>query len=300
MTIPAVSKMPGTREQSEYQQQYTRQTSLFLRLNLALQKTLDLEQQLNTVFDELCILFEIDSCLYQNHSENIHVSLGDLQRHTCSYNLTAEDEYLGELLFSRQSRFSKNELEAIENATSALIFPLRNALRHRQAVKCALTDSLTGAGNRISLDNSLKREVDIAHRYQTPLSLALIDLDRFKQVNDQYGHQAGDFVLKEVIQTIASNSRCADMIFRYGGEEFVILLTKTDSWGAHIITERLRAMIAGLACIYENQEIPVTISIGLATLNNADSPKSLLERADSALYQAKHRGRNRVVNLDRA
>ena len=174
------------------------------------------------------------------------------------------------------------------------MYPLRNGIRYQEAIRSALTDPLTGAGNRICLDNVLAREFELASRYQQPLSILMIDIDYFKRVNDTFGHAAGDKVLKTVAETLRVTSRCADMAFRYGGEEFVLLLNKTDLAGARIIAERLRSTIAGLSCIYENSEIPITISIGIAEVREGETRDNLLKRADDALYKAKHSGRNQV------
>ena len=191
-----------------------------------------------------------------------------------------------------------NELRRFDRLVAALACPLRNGLRYLEAVRASLTDGLTGAGNRISLDSVLSREVDQANRYHQPLSLLVLDLDHFKKINDSYGHVTGDYVLKMVAKTIQASSRCADMTFRFGGEEFVVLLNKTDTAGARITAERIRNNISQLSLHFAKQQIPVSVSIGVATLGHGESKDSLLGRADQALYQAKQNGRNQTIVAD--
>lgn len=267
------------------------------RLVLALQKNLAIEPLLQTLFSDLKQDLHLTGLYYYHRNEKLEIELGKRKSHHCEYRLSNEGRYLGDLKLSRAEKFSSAEVNQIEAILSIVIYPLSNALQYHQALQSALTDSLTGAGNRIAMDTALYREKEVAKRYEQPLSIAMIDVDHFKQINDQYGHAAGDAVLQELVQRLAKNSRCADMIYRYGGEEFVILLTKTPLLGANIITERLRSLIADKPFHHKQQAINVTVSIGLITLNTEDDLHTLLDRADAALYQAKHQGRNRVVTL---
>jgi diguanylate cyclase (GGDEF)-like protein len=177
-----------------------------------------------------------------------------------------------------------------------LLYPLRNALTYREVLQNALTDQLTGAGNRAALDNTLKREIDLSKRHQQPLSVLAIDIDWFKKVNDTYGHQAGDEILKQVVDTIAKPSRCTDQTFRYGGEEFVVLLHNTSPVGAAVIAERIRKAVEEQIVVINGDELKITVSIGAATLKIQDNATTLFSRADQALYEAKGNGRNQVVS----
>ena len=267
------------------------------RLVMALQKTLDLRALLQTLFTELQQDLNLSSLNYHHSNEKIDIEIGKCKPHHCEYRLSDEGSYLGELRLSRTEKFNATDLGIIESALSLLIHPLNNALHYRHALQSALTDSLTGAGNRIAMDTDLHREKEVAKRYDQPLSIAMLDIDHFKQINDHYGHAAGDAVLQQIVQRLAKNSRCADMIYRFGGEEFVILFTKTPLLGANIITERLRRLIDEKPFYHNDLTIHVTASFGLITLHHTDDLHSLLDRADAALYQAKHQGRNCVVTL---
>lgn len=266
------------------------------QLNFALQRTLDVKAQMETYFKCLSLRYGIESLAYSFPGESSTLDMGRPRHHSCQYELIIDEEHIGELVITRRVRFAAEEMQALEQTTASLAYPLRNALKFRQALKNATTDPLTGAGNRTALEETTKQELENLRRYDRPFSIALIDLDRFKQINDRYGHAAGDTVLKAVATHIQQNSRATDRFFRFGGEEFVLVMATTDNEGALINAERLRAMIAGLSCVSEGTEIPVTMSIGLASAKSGDDLRSLLHRADQALYQAKSAGRNCVVN----
>jgi diguanylate cyclase (GGDEF)-like protein len=202
---------------------------------------------------------------------------------------------MGELVFRRNQRFSEQELGNLESLLSALLYPMRNALLYRAATQTALRDPLTGAGNRIAMEQTLQREIEMSRRHLQPLSLLMLDIDHFKQVNDLHGHGAGDEVLKAVAASIKDQLRNVDMVFRYGGEEFLILLSNTSREAAAMVGERLRYANQAQDYYADGQLIELTVSLGCATLLPGESAESLLRRADSALYVAKREGRNRLT-----
>ncbi|HQW81213.1 MAG TPA: GGDEF domain-containing protein [Pseudomonadota bacterium] len=160
----------------------------------------------------------------------------------------------------------------------------------------AAHDGLTGLANRRSAMTRLTTEIAQAQRRRQPLALLALDLDRFKQVNDVYGHAAGDRVLIEFAATLRANLRLGDLGARTGGEEFIAVLPQTDRDAAAIVAERIRAQCADLPVSSDDgRVIRFSVSIGVALLDGRDSSASLLARADSALYQAKRDGRNRVT-----
>jgi len=166
--------------------------------------------------------------------------------------------------------------------------------RWRDAARQASTDSLTGLANRRGGRELLEREVRRASRYDRPLSLILFDLDRFKAVNDRYGHAAGDRVLRAVARAAARAVRDTDRVIRWGGEEFVVVCAETGQNEAGQLAERLRRRIERLRL---GRQRLVTASFGVATFCAGEDAAALSERADKALYRAKHGGRNRVVSL---
>jgi diguanylate cyclase (GGDEF)-like protein len=163
---------------------------------------------------------------------------------------------------------------------------------NRDLQRASLTDGLTGIANRAAFDRRLEEEVYRAKRYKTELSLVMIDVDKFKEYNDSFGHPAGDAVLQEVARLLRSRARPSDLVARYGGEEFAVILTTTGRDSARSVAESLRATIEG--GVFPHRAI--TVSAGLAALGGqiAD-PDTLLQTADKALYAAKRAGRNRVV-----
>lgn len=168
----------------------------------------------------------------------------------------------------------------------------------KQTIELAVTDALTGLNNRRYLDNHLKILFTRAAVRARPLSICLMDIDRFKQVNDTYGHDAGDEVLREFATRIRSTVRGADLACRYGGEEFVVVMPDTDATAAAAVAERLRAIIEKTPFLLKNAgtAISLTASFGLScSSGGADTPEQLLKQADQALYKAKAEGRNRVV-----
>lgn len=165
-------------------------------------------------------------------------------------------------------------------------------------MEMAVMDALTGLHNRRYLDSQLTTLVNHAVQRNRELSLLVVDIDFFKKVNDTYGHDAGDDVLREFSKRVRKNVRGIDLACRYGGEEFVIVMPDTDAEVAGIVAERLRQRVAGEAFPIAGgtRLLNVTISIGLASLDAVtDTPEVILKRADTALYQAKRDGRNRVV-----
>lgn len=168
----------------------------------------------------------------------------------------------------------------------------------QQTIELAVTDGLTGLYNRRYFDTHLKLLMDRAAARGRPLSICMTDIDRFKQVNDTYGHDVGDEVLREFANRIRTTVRGADLACRFGGEEFIVVMPDTSAEMAAGVAERLRTIIESLPFAIPQADGPlkVTASMGIATLRpGSDTAEALLKRADTALYQAKHEGRNRVV-----
>ena len=173
---------------------------------------------------------------------------------------------------------------------------------YRQSLSLALTDSLTGVYNRRYLDAHLIGQLGRTARTGKPLGVLLIDIDRFKTVNDRFGHDTGDQVLREVSRRIAAHVRSFDTVARYGGEEFVVVMPDADAGAAMTVAERLRSTLADTPVAVGGasvDEVPVTVSIGVAVTDEADVPpgeaaRKLLRRADRALYAAKEAGRDHV------
>ena len=169
---------------------------------------------------------------------------------------------------------------------------------YSQSRYMSVTDPLTGLYNRRHFEDCLEREFLRSKRYKSDLSFAIIDIDFFKKINDTYGHSSGDYVLKEVAYLILQTFRKTDMVFRYGGEEFAVIITETPLDKAVIPLERLRTSISENTFKYKGEQINVTISIGVSGVNeDIESVHQLFENADKALYMAKENGRNQTRHL---
>jgi diguanylate cyclase (GGDEF)-like protein len=193
--------------------------------------------------------------------------------------------------------FEPGDVDTLRTFAGQASVAVENVLLHRQAERLSLTDPLTGLWNYRFMQTSLRREAERCRRYQRPSALLAIDLDRFKDVNDTYGHPVGDQVLVELARRITAQIREVDLAFRHGGEEFMVLLPETDSTGASVVAERLgRAVNARRFKVNDasgGRELDITVSIGIAVLGeHADTATGVLAAADEALYAAKAAGRD--------
>ena len=272
--------------------------SAALRLNTVLQTTLDIDKLIKLFADELIILMLFDGFSYRNSAHEIDIHFGKAGRHKCSYRLIVGDENLGEITLSRRRKFQEQETATMERLLVGLVCPLRNALTYLSAVRAAQKDPLTGINNRAAMDSSLAREIEMARRHRMPLSLIVMDLDKFKTINDTYGHATGDEIIKTFTKVVNGIIRKTDMLFRYGGEEFVVIMSNTGRDGSMLLAERIRRGIEKLEVLLPQARLPVTVSLGVASLNGKEDAKALFNRADQALYQAKAAGRNCVCLAD--
>ncbi|MGE0787498.1 MAG: GGDEF domain-containing protein [Sandaracinaceae bacterium] len=165
---------------------------------------------------------------------------------------------------------------------------------HETIYKMTIVDGLTGIHNKRYLMETLEREIPRARRHQRPLSLVMFDIDHFKGINDNYGHLAGDYVLKELAHMVKGRLRPDDVLGRYGGEEFCAILPETAVAGAVSIAEDLRRRIQERQFVFEGETIPVTVSLGCAELMGEQDVLAIVKAADEKLYEAKRSGRNRT------
>ncbi len=267
-------------------------------LSSALQTTLKFPELIAIFCSKIANKIPHSAYAYTNKEFDLEVKSGVFTRHSCNYALKVEHQQLGELTLMNNHRFSESDLQLLETMLCCLIYPLRNATLFHQALKLAYTDQLTQANNRASFNDSINREISLATRNIKKLSLIFFDIDHFKAINDTYGHDCGDITLASSAKRIKENLRDSDIFFRYGGEEFVILLSDTDANGAEFLAERIRASIEQHTIAYGMDIIKITASLGVSTLRDNDTRESFVMRADKAMYTAKHNGRNRVVSVN--
>lgn len=171
------------------------------------------------------------------------------------------------------------------------------AAYHDEIYRLTTVDGLTQVSNRRYFEDTLDRELSRCRRYHRSLSLVMVDVDHFKKINDTWGHLAGDAVLKDVATTVRSRIRREDVIARYGGEEFALLLPEIDLKGAVAMAEKVRKLVEKHRFQFDREQIPVTVSCGVAALaKKSETGTMLIKRADEKLYQAKDSGRNRVCS----
>jgi diguanylate cyclase (GGDEF)-like protein len=195
--------------------------------------------------------------------------------------------------------FSPDSLDLARWLGSQAAVALENARLHRLVERQAVTDGLTELANRRQFEQALASEINRAERFGGTLALILADLDNFKQVNDRYGHQAGDEVLRRFAEVLRETVRDVDLPARYGGEEFAVLLPQTDIEGAEHLAERLRQAVAERPMTTRpGSLVACTASFGVASFPDSSTPAALFAAADEALYRAKAAGKNRVVCAD--
>ena len=168
----------------------------------------------------------------------------------------------------------------------------------KQLFESALRDGLTATFNRRYFVDRLHTEIRFAVRHEKSLGLLFVDIDHFKKINDQHGHQAGDHVLAQVAREMTATLRAEDVLARYGGEEFAIICREIEREGVRALGERLRSAVAKKKIEHAGKVIPVTISVGAAVGRKIEDPQSLIAAADAAMYEAKRAGRNRVHLAD--
>ena len=274
-------------------------------LGLQLQTSLEPQRILGLFFREIQRLVPLDALNYEHQPSDLRLQLGTRGHHSISYSLSHEGEQLGELVFRRNQRFSEQEQGNLESLLSALLFPMRNALLYRAATQSALRDPLTDTGNRIAMDQTLEREIEMSRRHSQPLSLLMLDIDHFKQINDTYGHAEGDALLRELGQLLKSHVRAEDIACRYGGEEFIMIMPDASLEAVQQRAEYLRQAVKKMRLqqVQNQGQTPegITLSLGVAVYPQHGRTKdAVLHAADAALYLAKQAGRDRVVVAESA
>ena len=213
--------------------------------------------------------------------------------------LMIENEIIGVLNLNDNEKgfFNVSDLDFALNVSEFVAISISNALLFETVEKISVTDGLTGLDNHQQMQSLLKNEVVRCQRYASSLSIVMMDIDHFKNINDTYGHQKGDDILVDFASTMKKFCRSNDVAARYGGEEFILVLPETKVKGAFYIAERIREEMASQTFKYKGKDFKVTVSCGIAEFDSTliKGPADLIKIADQALYKAKNEGRNRTI-----
>jgi diguanylate cyclase (GGDEF)-like protein len=263
--------------------------SRLMKLMQRLQRTLDPAGLLEIFLEELDTKVGLHGIEFFAQTETMpsgesRFCIGSLVGDRVGVNLTAGIHSLGRLDLYCMKPPGATFVHVFEKFAACLAWPMYNALAYRRVRHLAHSDSLTGTGNRLAFDRALEREIARSKRHGSPLSILLVDLDDFKQINDSYGHVVGDRVLQQVADHMRDRLRQVDQLFRIGGDEFAILLIEADQAAATVASERLSSGLTSSDC-----RPLVTFSIGAAQWMPGMSADELQERADRALYRNKLR-----------
>jgi len=206
--------------------------------------------------------------------------------------LRIDKQHIGNLLAKGIGEHEKEKFQILANQ---FLLGLRRSLLYQKVQELAIMDSLTGMLSRRYFFERFHEELQRSNKFQYKFSCLMVDLDRFKEYNDRYGHLVGDVLLKEVAKTIKESLRQIDLVGRFGGEEFIIILTETDQEGSLFAAERIRKSVQDKSIRAYDEVLKVTISIGISSYpKHGRDANGLVEKADHALYRAKETGRNRI------
>lgn len=235
--------------------------------------------------------------LWLNHKASL-IFNEQLELQTLTESVECIDQDLLPQLVEAGGEQSRHLLRLLTQETERIKFLLTEMFDRLANLEVG-RDTLTQLYNRRFLGSILKREIALCRRRQLGFAVLMIDVDHFKRINDEYGHETGDQVLQQIAMHLLNNARAGDFVFRYGGEEFLIVLAEVDQAVAMRVAEKLRKRIEEAEILLANdRRVNVTVSIGIAASDGHPDYERIVERADAALYQAKRNGRNRVQALD--
>jgi len=267
--------------------------SIALELMLSLQASLDPEDLIARFANVLQQHGAVRGIRFHEPDGTTLPMFGNGNGYCSTFVLRAADLEVGELSIYTPAPLSTGERTLFETLVGCLAFPLHNALQHQRALQSAMSDSLTGLGNRAAFDAHIAREFSLAQRHGNPLSLIIFDVDHFKLINDTWGHQSGDATLQSLAKCAKAAVRDGDLVFRFAGDEFAIVLPHASESDARNVAERVLRRVAKLDA--DAPHAAMSISLGVAGVTPQMRATDLFAAADRALYRAKKQGRGRVA-----
>jgi diguanylate cyclase (GGDEF)-like protein len=254
-----------------------------------LQTTLDVEQILGIYLRAIANHYKVNTVELDTYHGKFQATNGHKSKQSMTLPIRINDRLMARISYFSDRPITDVLMTSLTTFQKKLVYPLRNALAFWQLQQMALKDPLTGIGNRTMYDDTIERQVQHAARFKEPFVLMLLDLDNFKQVNDNHGHLMGDEILSTFVTLVSDCLRVTDQMFRFGGDEFAVLLEKENLETAKIVAARINQSINQHKLFNKYQ---VSTSIGCATYQLSDTPADLFARADKALYAAKDAGKN--------
>jgi len=254
-----------------------------------LQTTLDVEQILGIYLRAIANHYKINTVELDTYHGKFQATNGRKSKQTMTLPIRINDRLMARISYFSDRAITDVLMSSLTSYQKKLVYPLRNALAFWQLQQMALKDPLTGIGNRAMYDDTIERQVLHSARFEESFVLMLLDLDNFKQVNDNHGHLMGDEILTNFVDTASECLRVTDQIFRFGGDEFAVILEKENLETAKIVAARINRAVNQNPLFKKYQ---VSTSIGCAAFQLSDTPSDLFARADKALYAAKNAGKN--------
>lgn len=278
--------------------------TLFQHSEQQSQRNLALLEQLQTTLDVTILInvFAIEvakyldfSGLYFKHADISATAIGSRQaKAERQFELKINGQFFGTITYAVNIPISMANYKVLTELHELLINPLKNALQYHQAMQLAMQDSLTQLGNRRNFDEQIKRTIAQASRRHSRVGLILSDLDKFKAINDTFGHDIGDNVLVQFAKALRQSVRDTDCVFRFGGDEFAIIVADATEQSLAVIEHRIYHAISHDALLAKYK---VTSSLGLAFMNRADNAISFFKRADKALYSQKNENMPKKLSI---
>lgn len=278
---PSLYVKPKVREKSD--------TKMSLDLISRLQQSMEPETLLAIFREEVSKFLPVCGLTFRCDKEVFTVAMSGTSKCSLEVGLRVKGDTIGRIEYDFTQTLILEQKHQLSQLTQLLSYPLRNALEFRQMKHLALNDSLTGLANRNQFNLSFKDSVTESQKKQVSFSLLVLDLDGFKRINDEFGHQTGDLVLTTFAQILVDCCRDGDQVFRFGGDEFTVLLNNADKKSARYLSDRIYDAVLSNNLLVQ---FKVSCSIGTARYQLGDSFNSLFERADLALYRAKSNGKN--------
>ena len=255
-----------------------------LALMTQLQTTLDIDELLNIFAIEVTRYIDFSGLYFKSLNLNTVLPSSRKAKKEQRFELKVDDNFIGTLTYGINSPISLTNFKVLEQLHQCLLHPIKNAIAYHAAMQLAMQDGLTGLGNRRYFDEQLKRSMHNANRHHSLVGLVLGDLNKFKAINDTYGHIAGDNVLQEFANVLRLCTRDSDSLFRFGGDEFAIIVENANDSALTIIENRINLSLANNLQLNKYQ---LGCSIGSTFMNRADNELSFFERADEILYRRK-------------